>query len=124
MNEGPGLKPSGAGPEQKGTLGTLNLGSTQNVESGAPTEEVDQPAEPGDNGSSAGAGPKDDSGVVVEKAGLLNSAAGVGLVPGLSSVLSRRTPNYKLDIVVFAAILSLALAGLWIEWRLPGRQPV
>jgi hypothetical protein len=35
-----------------------------------------------------------------------------------------RTPNYKADIVILVSILSLALAGVWIEWRFLGRKPV
>ena len=33
-------------------------------------------------------------------------------------------PNYKADVAIFASILSLALAGVWVEWRLLSRQPV
>jgi hypothetical protein len=60
----------------------------------------------------------------VEKAGFADSTV-AGVLPGLSSWLTgSRAPNYKADIAVFASILSLALVGVWIEWRFPGRKPV
>ncbi len=66
---------------------------------------------------------KGSTGAAVEKAGFADSTA-IGVLPGLSRLMSNHAPNYKADIAVFASILSLALAGVWIEWRFLGRKPV
>ena len=64
-----------------------------------------------------------DSDAAVAKAGYAGSTA-VGVLPRLSWPAGSHAPNYKADIAVLASILSLALAGVWIEWRFLGRQPV
>jgi hypothetical protein len=64
-----------------------------------------------------------DSGAAVEKAGFTGNTA-VGVLPGLSRLMGSHAPNYKADIAVFASILSLALTGVWIEWRFLGGKPV
>ncbi len=126
--EEPQPKPRSADQEPTGTVSTSNRAGTQDAkglaENTDPAQEMDQPADPADNDDGVVMGPQSDNEVVVEKAGFLDRSAGIGLVPGLSRLLNRRVPNYKVDIAIFASILSLALAGLWVEWRLPGRRPV
>ncbi len=124
----PEPKSSSRDQEQPGSVSTSNLVSTEETEApaenAAPTQDVDQPAEPAENDGWVETGTPSDNGVAVEKAGFLDRSAGVSLVPGLTRLLNWRVPNYKVDIVIFGSILSLALAGLWVEWRLPGRRPV
>ncbi len=124
----PEPKSSSSAQEQPATLSTSNLASAEDsagpAENMVSMQDVDQPAEPAENAGWVETGTPGDNGVAVEKAAFLDHSAGVGLVPGLSRLLNRRVPNYKVDIVIFGSILSLALAGLWIEWRLPGRRPM
>jgi tetratricopeptide (TPR) repeat protein len=89
-----------------------------------PRQDLDEPADGQDNAAATGAMSQDDGRAVVEKAGFFRGSAGGGLWSGLSRLLGSDAPNYKADMAVFAALLSLALAGVWIEWRLLGRKPV
>jgi len=89
----------------------------------APAQEVKPTAQENDGDRAAGAVSQGDSGTAVEKAGFVGSTA-VGVLPGLSRLAGSHAPNYKADIAVLASILSLALAGVWIEWRVLGRKPV
>jgi hypothetical protein len=124
----PEPKPSSTGQEQTGAVSSSNLASTEGLEepaeSTASAQEMEPPVAPADDDGWVGTVPQGDNGVAVEKAAFLDRSAGAGLVPGWSRLMNRRAPNYKVDIAIFASILSLALAGLWVEWRLPGRQPV
>jgi len=89
----------------------------------SPTQDEEQPAENNDNAGPVGAGQKDNSdGAAVEQAGVLGSPA--GLVSGLSQLVGRRAPNSTVDVAIFASILSLALVGVWIEWKLWDRKLV
>ncbi len=88
----------------------------------APAQEVEQTSQRDDDGHGAGGVSQGDSGAAAQKAGFADSAA-VGVLPGLSRLIGGHTPNYRADIAVFASILSLALAGVWIEWRFLGRRP-
>jgi tetratricopeptide (TPR) repeat protein len=89
----------------------------------APAQEVEQTAQKNEDNRGAGVVSQGDGGAAVEKAGFAGSTA-VGVLPGLSRLIGGHAPNYKADIAVFASILSLALAGVWIEWRFLGRKPV
>jgi hypothetical protein len=89
----------------------------------APAPGAEQPAQKNDDDRGAGTVSQSDGDAAVEKAGFAGSTA-VGVLPGLSRLLGSHAPNYKADIAVFASILSLALAGVWIEWRFLGRKPV
>jgi len=122
----PEQKPSSSDPKPTGALNASNLASTKDIEEPAENAvpESEPPAAPTDDDSEVAAVPPGHNGVAVEKAGFLDRSAGVGVVPGLSRLMNRHAPNYRVDIAILASILSLALAGLWIEWRLPGRRPV
>ena len=74
------------------------------------------------NGGGTGVIHENDEGAAVEEAGFVGGPA--ALVSGLLRLVGRGAPNYKADIAIFASILSLALAGVWVEWRLLSRQPV
>ncbi len=90
----------------------------------APVPGVEQTAQRNDDDRGTGTVAQGNGDAAVEKAGFADSTV-AGVLPGLSSWLTgSRAPNYKTDIAVFASILSLALAGVWIEWRFPGRKPV
>jgi hypothetical protein len=89
----------------------------------APAPEVEQTALRDDDRRGAGDVAQGAGGAAVEKAGFAGSAA-AGVWPGLSRLIGSHAPNYRADIVVFVSILSLALAGVWIEWRFLGRRPV
>ncbi len=89
----------------------------------APAREVKPTAQENDDDHAAGIVSQGDSDAAVEKAGFAGSTA-VGVLPRLSWPAGSHAPNYKADIAVLASILSLALAGVWIEWRFLGRQPV
>jgi hypothetical protein len=106
--------------------GSPNTGqeSTSPVDESAigPTQDTRPPAENNDNEGLVEAGAKDDGGVAVEKAGWAGGP--VFLMSGLSRLVGNHAPNYKMDIGIFASILTLALAGVWIEWRFLGRKPV
>jgi tetratricopeptide (TPR) repeat protein len=108
-------EPSNAGKESTGPVDESTVGPTQGME---------QPAENNDNGGGAGAVQEGNPGAAAEKAGFLGSTATASVLPGWSGLMGRHAPNCKVDIAIFASILSLALAGVWIEWRLPGRQSV
>jgi hypothetical protein len=91
--------------------------------SAAPAQDVEQTARENDDDRGAETVSQGDSGTAVEKAGLAGSTA-VGVLPRLSWPAGGHAPNYRADIAVLASILSLALAGVWIEWRFLGRKPV
>jgi hypothetical protein len=95
---------------------------TNQSDAGAGAESPVAPAQTDDDDRGAGIVAQDDSGAAVQKAGFADSTA-VDVWPGLSRLIGSHAPNYKADIAVFASILSLALAGIWIEWRVLGRQP-
>jgi hypothetical protein len=111
----PEPKPLSSNPEPGGAVSSSSLAST---------EDIEEPAEPTDNDGRVETDPEGNSGMAVEKAAFLDRSAGIGVVPGLSRLMNRRVPNSKVDMAIFASILSLGLAGLWIEWRLPGRRLV
>ncbi|MCL5282061.1 MAG: tetratricopeptide repeat protein [Planctomycetes bacterium] len=89
----------------------------------APAQELEQTPPKDDDDHGAGTVSQSDGGAAVQKAGFADSSA-VDVLPGLSRLIGSHTPNYRADMVVFASILSLALAGVWIEWRFLGRKPV
>jgi hypothetical protein len=89
----------------------------------APAQEVKPPAQNGDDNHGAGTLSPGHSDATVEKAGFTGST-GVGVLPRLSRLAGSHAPNYRADIAVLASILSLALTGVWIEWRFLGRRPV
>jgi hypothetical protein len=86
-----------------------------------PRQDPQPPAPNNDNGGGAGAGQAGDNDVVVEKAGWFGRPD--VLVSGVSRLWGQHAPNTKIDVAIFASILSLALAGVWVEWRLLDRQP-
>jgi tetratricopeptide (TPR) repeat protein len=88
-----------------------------------PVPEVGETAPKNDDNRGAGDVSQGEGGVAVDKAGFAGAAA-VDVLPGLSRLMGSHVPNYKADIAVFASILSLALAGVWIEWRFLSRKPV
>jgi hypothetical protein len=90
----------------------------------AAAQEVEQTAQKDDDDRGAGTIAQSDRGAALEKAGFAAGSTAVGVLPGWSRLTGGRAPNYKADIAVFASILALALAGVWIEWRFLGRQPV
>jgi hypothetical protein len=97
--------------------------STPGKESVGPAEGSEQPAQNNDNTGEVGAaGQEGDNPAVVVKAGSFDRPDAV--VSGLSRLLGRHAPNTKIDVAIFASILSLALAGVWVEWRLLDRQPM
>ena len=108
-----GVKPSDAGKEGTGAV---------NEPSPGPTQDVQPPADNDDNANSGGAEviQERDKDAAVEEAGFVGSPD--VLVSGLSRLMGRGAPNYKADVAIFASILSLALAGVWIEWRLLSRR--
>jgi len=112
-------KPSNADQEAAGTVDEPNIGPTQNVE-----QPADKPVEKNDDDPGAGiVAPGSDNGsATAEKAGFLDGTTAVGVWPRWSRLVGDRAPNYKGDIVVFGSILSLALAGVWVEWRLLGAR--
>jgi tetratricopeptide (TPR) repeat protein len=111
--DGQDAKPSDAGKEGAGAADKSSVG---------PTQDVVQPADNNNDGGGAGVIREGDNGAAVEKSGFSGSPA--GLVSGLSRLTGSRAPNYRTDIAIFASILSLALAGVWVEWRLLGHRPV
>ena len=106
-------KPADAGKESTGPVEGSTVG---------PTQDDEQPAENNDNAGRLGAGREDNQGAALERAGLLSVPT--KLVSSLFRWAGSRAPNYRADIALFTVILSLALAGVWIEWRLLGRKPV
>jgi tetratricopeptide (TPR) repeat protein len=110
----PGVQPPDAGTEGPGAV---------NEPSPAPTQDVQPRAdnEANANGGRAGIVQESDKNAAVEEAGFVGSPD--ALVSGLSRLVGRGAPNYKADVVIFASILSLAVTGVWIEWRLLSRQP-
>jgi len=106
-------EPSNIGKENTSPVSESTVGRTENTE---------QPAENNDNEGWVGAGLEGDNNAAVEKAGLLGRPA--SLVSGLSRLMGSHAPDSRVDIAIFASILSLALAGVWIEWRLWDRQPM
>jgi tetratricopeptide (TPR) repeat protein len=107
-----GVKPSDAGKEGAGAV---------SEPSSAPTQDVQPPADNNDSGGGAAVIQESDKNTAVEEAGFVGSPD--VLVSGLTRLMGRGAPNYKADVVIFASILSLALAGVWVEWRLLSRQP-
>jgi hypothetical protein len=107
-----GVKPSDAGKEGAGAADESSVG---------PTQDLKQPADKNDNEGGAGVIQEGAPGAAVEKAGFLGRPA--ALVSGLSRRMGSGAPNYKADVAIFASILSLALAGVWIELRLLGHRP-
>jgi len=99
----PASKPEGPTTEKKST-------APAEEPSGAPTEDVRE--------QSAAAA---EAAGWVEQAGLV--ARPTGWVSGLSRLVGPRAPNFRADIVIFGSILTLALAGVWVEWRFLGRYP-
>lgn len=89
----------------------------------APGPDLDGPAEDNDSEGRAAAMPPDDARPPLETAGLLDGTAAAGLWPSLARLGRSDVPNVKADMVILASILSLALTGLWIEWRVLGRGP-
>ncbi|MCU0915269.1 MAG: hypothetical protein MUC88_11995 [Planctomycetes bacterium] len=90
------------------------------------TPAVKQPAgEAGEDRDMDGTGvlPPGDDDTPTHQAGFLEGMTAPGIGSGVARFLTRDAPNYRVDIVAFVSILSLALAGLWIEWRLPSRRP-
>ena len=111
----PTPEPSSAGPQSGAAVNEPAAGSTSGVEPPAAEDsDVDE----------AGVLPSGSAGPPVNQAGLLEGVAAPGMLSGLAQFLTRDAPNYKADIVIFVSLLTLALAGLWIEWRLPGRRTV
>jgi tetratricopeptide (TPR) repeat protein len=92
-----------------------------NEPNAAPTPDTKQPPQANAEEDWVGAGPEGGSAPAVQEAGFVVHPA--ALTPGLSRLIGRHAPNVKADIVILAPILSLALAGVWIEWRFLGRYP-
>ena len=109
-----GVTPPDAGREGTGAV---------NEPSPGPTQDVQPPADNDNNANSRGAEviQERDKNATVEEAGFVGSPD--ALVSGLSRLVGRGAPNYKADVAIFASILSLALTGVWIEWRLLSRRP-
>jgi len=99
-------KPSDTGKKSEGAVDQSSLVPTQ--------DDTEQPAGNNDGGAA----------VEVDQAGFLGGAATAGVLPSLGRLMGSHAPNYRMDIVIFGSILSLALIGVWIEWRLPSRRPV
>jgi hypothetical protein len=101
-------------------------GQGEKPSSVGPMQDVQPPAEKNNDEGGTGAVPqgKSDGGAAAEKAGFFDSTATSGVLPALSQLMGSHAPNYKADIVILGSILSLALAGVWIEWRVLGRRPV
>lgn len=115
LQEKPGIQkeegPPSADKESSSLVDEPAVGATQDPK---------PPAE--DNDSShvwVETSPEAHNGVAVEKAG-----GPAVLMSGLSWLMGRSAPNYRVDIAIFASVLSLALAGVWIEWRFLGREPM
>jgi tetratricopeptide (TPR) repeat protein len=89
-------------------------------ENAAPLQNAVPPAEKTSDAGGFGAVSK--AGVATDKTGFFEGTAGVDFVPALSWLTGGHAPNYKVDIGIFASILALALAGLWIEWRFLNRM--
>lgn len=115
-------------PESKPDVQSIKPADADQAGTGAvdrpgvgPTQDVQPPADDNDNGGGAGVIQESDKNAAVEEAGFVGSPD--ALVSGLSRLVGRGAPNYKTDVAIFASILSLALTGVWIEWRLLSRQP-
>jgi tetratricopeptide (TPR) repeat protein len=125
-SEPPETGRSQTAPEASADLGKSILAPApepaQSPENTAPAQHATPPAEKANDPGGVGTVSKD--GVAADKAGFFESTPGVALVPALSWLTGEHTPNYKADIGIFASILALALAGLWIEWRFLDRTSV
>jgi tetratricopeptide (TPR) repeat protein len=108
-----GVKPSDAGQEGAGALDEPSVG---------PTQDIQPPADHNDNGGAAAVIQESDEDAAAEEAGFAGGPA--ALVSGLSRLAGSGAPNYKADVAIFASVLSLAVAGVWVELRLLGHRPV
>lgn len=108
----PQEKPSGDNKESAAPAG---------LSSAALPQDPKPPAQNNDQADSVGSGDIGTASAAVEEAGLAASPA--GWTSGLSRLLGPRVPNFKMDVTIFASIVSLAVAGVWIEWRMLGRTP-
>jgi hypothetical protein len=89
----------------------------------APPQEAKPMTRENDGDRAAAMVAQGDGDAVVAQAGFAGRTA-VGVLPTLSRLAGSHAPNYRADVAVLASILSLALAGVWIEWRWVGRKPV
>ncbi len=87
----------------------------------APMQDTKQPPQANAEEDWVGIGPEGGSAPAVQEAGFVANPA--ALTSGLARLIGRHAPNVKADIVIFASILSLALAGVWVEWRFLSRYP-
>ena len=110
----PQEKPSGTGKEGGAPVEGLTV---------APAQAGEQMTQKDDNNHGAGTVSQGNSDTALATAGFVGSTS-VGVLPGLSRLTGSHAPNYKADVAILVSILSLALAGVWIEWRFLGRQPV
>jgi hypothetical protein len=88
----------------------------------SPTEEPAQPAENNGNPGLVGTGRDGESNAGMVTAGV--SGNPVPLMSGLSRLLGSHGPNHRVDLAIFVSVLSLALTGVWVEWRLWDRRPM
>jgi tetratricopeptide (TPR) repeat protein len=109
-------------PEEKPSDGSKNSMGPVEESTSVPMPGVEQSAINDDSAGWVETGQVDNHSGAVDEAGLLGHPA--GLMAGLSRLAGSHTPNHTMDIVIFVSILSLALVGVWIEWRLLGRRPV